>query len=82
LWQLAQLFVMPVWSKRAGVQARGEWQLSQALSLGMWPAGLPVAWAPSWQEKHAPLTCAWSTRVTGFHASVAWQVPQAVLEEM
>ena len=34
-WQLAQLFVMPVWSKRAGSQASGEWQLSQALSLGM-----------------------------------------------
>ena len=57
LWQLAQLPVMPVWSKRAGFQASGEWQLSQELSLGICPAGLAVACVPSWHEKQVPITC-------------------------
>jgi hypothetical protein len=35
LWQLTQLPVTPVWSKRAGVHAFGEWHESHVLSLGM-----------------------------------------------
>jgi hypothetical protein len=56
--------------------------LSQLLSLGMCVAGLPVARVPSWQEKQEPKTCAWSTRVAGFQALVAWHAPQASLDAM
>ena len=31
----------------------------------MGPDGLPVAVVPLWHEAQLPLTCAWSTRVTG-----------------
>ena len=48
----------------------------QVLLAGIWLAGLPVAIVPLWQLKHSPTTWAWSTRVAGFQAPVAWQLSQ------
>jgi hypothetical protein len=42
-WQLTQLLVMPVCSKRAGVHAAVLWQALQSSVVTMWFAGLPVA---------------------------------------
>jgi hypothetical protein len=48
----------------------------------MCAGGLPAACVPSWHEKQVPRTWVWSTRATGFQASVEWHAPQAVLEAM
>ena len=41
--------------------------------------GLPAAFTPSWQLEHVPVTCAWSTRIVGFHAADVWQLSQRVV---
>ena len=33
---------------------------------------------PLWHEEQRPVTCVWSTRVTGFHSAVTWQLSQAL----
>ncbi len=56
LWQVAQLPVTALWSKRTLDQLLVMWQSSQVLLEGTWLPGLPVAVAPLWQVKHAPVT--------------------------
>ena len=34
---------------------------------------------PLWQEKQAPCTSAWSTRVAGFQVATLWQASQRVV---
>ena len=46
LWQLEQVPVTALWSKRAGTQALVVWQSSQALVELTWVACLPVAVVP------------------------------------
>ncbi|NJD31175.1 MAG: hypothetical protein FIB04_04750 [Gammaproteobacteria bacterium] len=48
----------------------------------MWFALWPVASVPLWQDEQLPSTLAWSTRVTGFHATVAWHASQDVVALM
>ena len=66
----------------ATLQASGEWQLSQVLSLAMCVAFLPEAVVPSWHEKQVPSTCAWSTSEAGFHAATTWHDSQVEDELM
>tara|TARA_R110002020_G_scaffold309301_1_gene525078 strand:+ start:228177 stop:228458 length:282 start_codon:yes stop_codon:yes gene_type:complete len=42
----------------------------------MWPAGLPVAVDPLWQDAQEPVTKAWSKR-TFAHEDVTWQLSHA-----
>ena len=56
LWQVAQLPVTALWSKRTLDQLLVMWQSSQVLLEGTWLPGLPMAVAPLWQVKHAPVT--------------------------
>jgi hypothetical protein len=65
-----------VWLNRAGIQADVTWQLPQALSLGMWLPGLPVARLPSWQLAQVSVIPEWSN-FAGFHAAVEWQSPHS-----
>jgi hypothetical protein len=46
LWQLAQLPVTLLWSKRAPDQLLVVWQSSQLLPLAMWLTDLPSAVMP------------------------------------
>ena len=69
---------MPAWLKVAGIQASVEWQVPHSAVVGMWFVPLPVALVPLWQRAQVPETCAWSTRVAGFQALVAWQLSQLV----
>ena len=62
---------MPSWLNRAGDQAVVVWQSSQVFGDWMCRGPLPVAVVPLWQEKQAPITSAWSTRVAGLQAVVA-----------
>ena len=59
LWQLTQLAVMPVWSKRAGRQLVVEWHVSHWLLLATWVADFTVEAVPpvptgrAWHVAHA-----------------------------
>ena len=54
-----------------------------ALGVGRDVIGvLPRAVEPSWQEEQLPSTLPWSTRITGFQDTVAWQASQAVVALM
>jgi len=56
LWQVTQLPLTALWSKRTFVQLVVTWQSSQVFDDGMWLAVLPVAVTPLWQLEQAPLT--------------------------
>jgi len=58
------------------------WQFAQAVPEAMCPVGLPVAVVPLWQEAQLPLTCAWSTRVTGRQLDVEWHASHVVVDWM
>ena len=55
------------------------WQSSQVLPVGIWVGFFPGAVVPLWQEAQAPITEAWSTRVTGFQRVGLWQSSQVLV---
>ena len=75
--------VMPLWSNEVTDQEVVVWQLAQSAVVATCPAGLPGALVPLWQEAQVPVTCVWSTRVTGVQASVVrWHASQTLLLAM
>jgi hypothetical protein len=57
LWQLAQVPVTVLWSKRIDVQLLVDvWQLSHWPDVAMCPFVFPVAVVPLWQLEQVPLT--------------------------
>jgi hypothetical protein len=45
-------------------------------------AFLPVAIVLLWQDTQVPLTCVWSTVMTGFQAVLLWQASHKLLVEI
>jgi hypothetical protein len=77
LWQVAHWPARPLWFMvRATKLAVLVWQVSHCLLSGMWPAPLPTAVVPLWQEEQRPAVVASWMKLAGFQETVPWQLSQ------
>ena len=82
-WQSAQPLFIPVWSifppaKLVKLVSDCAWQLAHCAALlrGMWLAGMPLAFCPSWQVPQvlvSPAKVSWGKLRAGANDRVEWQ---------